>query len=258
MDDIPRSDGPAQRDDVDHVPRPDPPARLDERIRSWIEWLGPARLVTSSIAVIVVCLGGWWLLRSPVPPAESALPRATVSAAATTSLPLVTLPTPSRAGASAGTLPSSSVVIVHVAGSVVRPGVYELPSTGRVVAAVEAAGGATAEADTSQLNLASPLVDGSRIYVPAVGEEVAPLVVPSGTAVGGNEANGAAIGGVVLDVNTATADELDELPGVGPATASAIVTERDRNGPFVSIDDLERVPGIGPAKLAAMRDLVTT
>ncbi len=102
------------------------------------------------------------------------------------------------------------------------------------------------------MNLAAVVVDATRIYVPVVGEEVPPeVVVGSGSGL-------ASIPTGPVDVNRATADELDELPGVGPATALAIVTERERNGPFVDVDDLDRVPGIGPAKLEALRDLVTT
>ena len=111
------------------------------------------------------------------------------------------------------------------------------------------------DADPNALNLAAPLVDGSRIYVPMVGEEVAPPTV----AVGAPTAESTAPATVtVIDVNEATAADLEDLPGVGPATATAIVAERDRNGPFLSVDDLDRVPGIGPAKIEALRELVTT
>ena len=140
-------------------------------------------------------------------------------------------------------------VLVHVAGAVVEPGVYDLASGARVRDAVVAAGGPTDAADWNALNLAAVVSDASRVYVPVVGEDVPPGVLG---------ASGAAVGNGPVDVNRATVDELDQLPGVGPATATAIVTERDRNGPFVDVDDLGRVPGIGPAKLEALRDLVTT
>ena len=148
----------------------------------------------------------------------------------------------------------ASGVTVHVAGSVRTPGVYELESDARVHEAIDQAGGITGDADVDTLNLAAPLADGSRIYVPAVGEDVSATTlidVPFVT--------GAVDAGPVgpIDVNQATAAELDGLPGVGPATSTAIVTERQRNGPFLSVDDLERVPGIGPAKLASIRELVT-
>ncbi len=146
---------------------------------------------------------------------------------------------------------ATSGVTVHVAGSVLTPGVYELDSGARVHEAIDQAGGITVDADVDTLNLAAPLADGSRIYVPAVGEEVlAGALIDVPPVAGAVEAG-------PIDVNQATAAELDGLPGVGPATSMAIVTERQRNGPFLSVDDLERVPGIGPAKLASIRDLVT-
>ncbi len=116
--------------------------------------------------------------------------------------------------------------------------------------AVVAAGGPAPDADWNALNLAAVVVDGTRVYVPAVGEEVVG-VAPVGAGDGAQPVG-------PIDVNRATVEQLETLPGVGPATATAIVTERERNGPFVNVDDLDRVPGIGPAKLAALRDLVTT
>jgi len=133
------------------------------------------------------------------------------------------------------------VVVVHVAGAVVRPGVYTLDSSARVVDAIEAAGGASADAELHRLNLAALLVDGEQILVPRPGEE---LPTPVGE-----------VGGPV-DLNRADAIALQELPGVGPATAAAIVSHRDEHGPFQTVDDLLDVPGIGPAKLAAIADAV--
>jgi competence protein ComEA len=133
---------------------------------------------------------------------------------------------------------------------VVTPGVYELGAGSRVRDAVAAAGGPTPLADANALNLAAIVADASRVYVPVVGESVPPVEALPATV--DDQPTGP------VDVNRATVDELDELPGVGPATAAAIVTERERNGPFASVDDLDRVPGIGPAKLEGLRDLVTT
>ena len=147
-----------------------------------------------------------------------------------------------------------------MAGAVVSAGLYQIEAGARVGAAITLAGGPTPDADIDVVNLAAVVVDGSRIYVPRVGESVPPEVAPAGSSASGSGAAGtaAASGPGIVDVNIATIDELDELPGVGPATAAAIVTERERNGPFVDVDDLDRVPGIGPAKLEALRDLVTT
>jgi competence protein ComEA len=150
---------------------------------------------------------------------------------------------------------TSATIVVHVAGAVVEPGVYRVAANARVVDAVTAAGGATAEGRADALNLAAPLRDGDRVQVPTHAE--APTVVAgvSSAVVGGSAAAAGSTG--PLDVNVATVDELDRLPGVGPATAAAIVAHREANGPFPTIDAIGDVRGIGPAKLEALRPLVT-
>ena len=147
--------------------------------------------------------------------------------------------------ASQSAVDGRSAVVVHVAGSVVRPGVYELPTGSRFVDAVTAAGGPLTRAATDSVNLASVLVDGERVYLPAVGEEIET-----------SESVGAVSTSAVVDINSATAEQLDGLPGIGPSTAAAIVARRDEIGRFVNEDDLLTVPGIGPAKVAALRGLV--
>jgi competence protein ComEA len=139
-------------------------------------------------------------------------------------------------------------VIVDVVGAVHAAGVVRMPAGARVYDAIAAAGGATADADVEQLNLAARLADGARIAVPHKGETLPPST--------GIDSGAAAAAGPV-DLNTATPEALDALPGVGPATAAAIVRDRDEHGPFRSVDDLARVRGIGPAKLEQLRDLVT-
>jgi competence protein ComEA len=183
------------------------------------------------------------------------LPTVSTTTPATDGPPLAspTGPASSQDPPTDATLPSPSVIVVHVAGAVVTPGVYELTSTARVQGAIAAADGPLPDADPNSLNLAAPLSDGSRIYVPRVGEEVPPSMTATDAPTGVVEP-----GTTIVDVNEATAAALEELPGVGPATATAIVAERDRNGPFLSVDDLDRVPGIGPAKIEALRELVTT
>jgi len=241
---------------VDDDLRPAPPRRLSSEFASWVEWFGVARLVTSACAVVIVCLGGWWLIRSPTPPVESSLPRTTASGAAPTTVPSVTVAVAGERSASAEAGSEPVVVVVHVAGAVVEPGVYRFEAGARVADAVERAGGATVDGRPHLLNLAGPLVDGMRVRVPVQGEPVDPALardVPVSTVVGAGAEQIA-----VVDVNVATVSELDALPGVGLATAAAIVAERERNGPFVNVSDLERVPGIGPAKLAAISELVTT
>jgi competence protein ComEA len=133
-----------------------------------------------------------------------------------------------------------------VAGAVARPGVLHLPASARVVDAIEAAGGAALDADTDRVNLAAPLVDGGRIHIPRVGE----VGVPPDAGPGASQPAGP------VDINTADETQLEALPGVGPATASAIVEHRERHGPFASVEALGDVAGIGDAKLAQLRDLV--
>jgi competence protein ComEA len=142
-------------------------------------------------------------------------------------------------------------------GAVRRPGLYRLREGARVADAVARAGGATRSANLAGLNLAAPLVDGTQVLVPLlapVGTAVAP---PAGAP---GDAAASAAGGVAiqkLSLATATADQLDELPGVGPITAQKILDYRAANGPFRSIDDLDAVPGIGPTRIEQLRDLVT-
>jgi competence protein ComEA len=127
-----------------------------------------------------------------------------------------------------------------------------LPGGARVADAVDAAGGLRPDADLDRLNLAAPLSDGQRVWVPIVGQDAPREVDPGGASPGAGTSGAPAI----VDLNTATASELESLPGVGPATAQAILEQRRRVGRFRSVDDLLDVRGIGPSKLAALRDRV--
>lgn len=199
------------------------------------------RLATAAgLAAVLVLVAGWWLWRAAQPPLgprpEDVLPR--VQLTPTTSVVTTT---------------SLGPVLVHVVGAVAQPGVRELPAGARILDAVAAAGGATPDADLARLNLAAPVADGSQVRVPAAGEEIAgPLVVAPPVVGDGGPAGAAG----PVDLNAATPAELEGLPGVGPATAAAIVAWRDANGPFVGVDQLLDVRGIGPAKFEALRDLV--
>lgn len=145
-------------------------------------------------------------------------------------------------------------VFVHIDGAVVAPGVYELTGAlPRVNDAVIAAGGLADDADTSALNLAAVLSDGEKIHVPRQGEAMAAGQNPSGAASGSDV--GASSSGAI-NINTATAEELDSLPGIGPSTATAIVEDRERNGPFASPEDLMRVSGIGEGKFSKLKDRI--
>lgn len=134
---------------------------------------------------------------------------------------------------------------VHVGGWVVAPGVVSIPEGSRVADAVAAAGGMRPGAAADGINLASPVSDGDQVIVPG----------PDGSG-GGEAQGGSGSGDGPIHLNTATAVELQELPGVGPVLAERIVAHREANGRFETVEDLLDVPGIGEAKLAALRDLV--
>jgi competence protein ComEA len=141
----------------------------------------------------------------------------------------------------------SPTAFVHVVGQVNSPGLYELPSGSRVVDAVAAAGGFTATADQTQLNLAQVVEDGQQIVVLAQGAP--PVVAPE---------SGAGSAGGTVDINTADATALQTLDGIGPALAQRIVTYRAAHGGFRTVNDLQNVTGIGPKKFAAIKANVST
>lgn len=185
------------------------------------------------VALLAVTLGGagLWYVRS--------LPRPVEVAAA---------PSGGTASAPASANPSPEVVVlVDVAGWVHRPGVYEFTEGARVIDAIDAAGGARSGALLEALNLAAPLTDGTQILVPREGQEgVAPAPVTGGAVAGG-----------LVNVNSAIATELEELPGIGEVIAQRIIDYRTENGPFATVDELVDVSGIGDAILESIRELVT-
>ncbi len=151
--------------------------------------------------------------------------------------------------------PTPEPLRVHVAGAVVRPGVYTLDKNGRVEDAVEAAGGFVAEADKNALNLAARLEDGQRLDIPFVAgyepeEEEGFVVVSEGTP-------SPQAGEGLININTASLEELDTLPGIGPTIAQRIIDYRTANGPFATIEDILNVSGIGSATFAEIEDLIT-
>jgi competence protein ComEA len=217
-----------------------PPEPFIERIQLVLdEWRGRVPWSALVALAVVAFAATWWWARpdpvAPVPP-EELLPLATP----------VSTPTP-----------APSMLIVHVAGAVAEPGVLTVTEGARVLDVVELAGGATAQADLARVNLAGVVADGERVWIPIIGETEPPVVVGSTPPRGGSGVVGGGAPGPV-DVNTATVDELEVLPGVGPTTAASIIDHRERNGPFASLDDLLDVSGIGPAKLEALRAAATT
>lgn len=201
-------------------------------------------VVVAVLAAVVVGAGAVWVARSG---------RADTGTGAVPWSGTTVLGAPAEVEASPTTAPG---ILVHAAGAVGAPGVYRLPAGARVGDLLAAAGGARPDADVDRLNLAAPLADGQRLLVPRVGEPSVAPVVPEG----GSGATDAAPAGTgtkgPVALNTAGEEELQTLPGIGPATAAAIVEHRRRNGPFATVDDLLDVRGIGPAKLEALRDLV--
>lgn len=192
--------------------------------------------------VVVLTLGGaaFWYMRSLPRPVQIAAPApdglAPGSASVTTS--------PSSASSS----PSPAGLIVDVSGWVLHPGVYEFTAGQRVIDAVRRAGGARRGADLGAINLAAPLVDGSQIVVPRAG---------GGPGPGGSGVVTGPGGVALININSASQQQLETLSGVGPVLAAAIVAYRTQHGPFHSVDDLLDVSGIGPATLQALRPQVT-
>lgn len=196
----------------------------------------------AAAAVVASVVVGVAVLRGPAPPPPEL------------SLPVAGGPgDPSSSTTTSTAAPEPVEVVVHAAGAVARPGVYRLATGARVADLLDAAGGPAGGADLDRLNLAAPLRDGDRVFVPLAGEDV-PSVVAGGGATSAGEGDAAPV--ELIDLNTATLAELDTLPGVGPATAQAILEERDRRGGFSAVEDLLDVRGIGEAKLAGLRDLV--
>ena len=192
--------------------------------------LDPRRLaLLAAVALVIVVLG----VRHMAGRAQGA------------AAPAQTLPVqPAAAGSGA----EGGLVTVHVAGAVRSPGVYRLRRGSRVDDAVRRAGGAARRADLSAVNLAAPLEDGRQVVVPALAPE---------PQVGGGSASAAPAATAKINLNTATAEQLDTLAGIGPATAAKILAHREQHGAFGSVEEVGDVPGIGERRLEALRELVT-
>jgi competence protein ComEA len=141
-------------------------------------------------------------------------------------------------------VPSSVELAVYVTGAVLSPGVYYLPEESRVQDALEAAGGPTVNADLDRVNLATRVHDEDQIYFPEVGEENLPSTRTGGSGEG------------LININTASAAELERLPGIGPALAQSIVDFRESHGPFGAIDEINDVRGIGQGVFEEIRELI--
>ena len=201
---------------------------MDGGFREWLAGLGRREMVLLALLGLALVGGaGLWYVRSLPKPVEV------------------------RAGpVAAAPSPTQSMLFVHVAGWVRRPGVYELREGDRVIDAIERAGGPKRGADLGGLNLAALLVDAQQILVP----RPVPAAPPAGTVPPEGETPS---GSTLVNVNVSTAEELETLPGIGEVLAATIIQYREENGPFTSVDQLVEVSGIGEVTLEEIRDLVT-
>src|SRR5688500_14956248 len=218
-------------------PRPHLSTGMDALRDRFQEWRADTRVGVIAMVVIAVIAGVVWYRVGVSGGNESAR----VSESRTSVADAPRAPTPTT---------TARAVVVHVAGAVTNPGVVELPVGSRVIDAIEAAGGGRFGADFDRLNLAATLSDGQRVLVPKVGQVVA-LEPDAGATLDGSAQGG------LLNLNTATPAQLEELPGIGPTLAAAIIEERDRRGGFESVNELRDVRGIGEKRFADLRDHVT-
>ena len=223
-----------------------------KKVQTTIKWFGLSRLIGSVLSLIAVALAGWWLLRVPPPPPEDSIP---IASTATTLSFAVSSPQTIEL---ATELDKKLVkeLTVHIAGAVKTPGIYQFRLGARINDGVVAAGGATAQADLDSVNLAMLLSEGEQIYIPKRNEKphiiVQPRFTNSNSSNSSNSLNNSTNNElqISININTATAIELEQLAGVGPSTAKAIIAFREKNGGFKTVEDLLNVRGIGPAKLS--------
>lgn len=226
-------------------PADSPPAR-------GLRWIVPVRALVVLLAMVAAALGVLWFSSLGGRGSSSPLPGQTAIAVP----PMggtadgLTGPPPSYPGASGD---ARQEVLVHVAGAVERPGIIRLPAGSRVYQAIDAAGGVRADAEVSAVNLAAELHDGTQILVPTTSQAAAGMIPQSPGQASAHDPGQAAAGRV--NINSADAQQLDTLPGIGPVIAARIVAWRQEHGPFGSLSALQAVPGIGAKLLAGLKDV---
>jgi competence protein ComEA len=212
-------------------------------------WLDRNRHVVFIISSIIALGGavGFYLWQPVQNPIEILPPEATATPAPTLAPPPTATPTPAP-------------VRVYVTGAVVNSDVYFLPRGSIIKDAVKAAGGFTPDADPERINQAQELKDQQQIHIPRLGEENPPPLVQGGQGdsnEGGRGGSAVLVSGGVINLNTATLEQLDTLPGIGPAIAQRIVDYRETIGGFTSIDEITQVSGIGEATFAKIKNSIT-
>ena len=201
---------------------------MEGGFRAWLAGLGRGEMVALSLVGVAIAGGaGLWYVRSLPRPIESVE---------------VSQPVP-------GPTPTPAPLFVHVAGWVRNPGVYELQTGERVIDAIERAGGPRQGADLNALNLAALVADAQQVFVPRR------TAAPAGAA--GQTTSPGGVGSQKINLNLATAEDLETLPGIGEVLAQRIIEHRESNGPFTTVDELQEVSGIGEQRLADIRDQVT-
>lgn len=296
-EDTVRLSGASHAEDSSEAPKGSEILKEPEALEEWDDWeeweeedapgttrrtrwgISPRALVLVALIVLAVII--WGVSQFSAAPRSEPVAQTSIAASGTAS---DTAQGSGQVAESAHPTPQPSSVTevrVHVAGAVNNPGVYTLPANGRAVDAIAAASGAAADADLDRVNLAGELTDGMQLYVPRRGETAAPAPIQPHTGAAQGASQGASQGGGSqpqrtltpsggtgtagtsaasqgsVNINTATAEQLQSLPRIGPAMAQRIITWREAHGGFRSVDELDAVPGIGPTLLETLRPLVT-
>jgi competence protein ComEA len=243
------------------------PAGWRARVERLLDGVARQRVAVAFVALLALAAAGILWLNAQPRAADPPPSQASGSGGAALVLPRADAADGAAAGGAAAPgqpaaagQPTGATIAVDVVGRVQRPGLVRLPPGSRVLDAIEAAGGTVSGADLEAVNLARKVVDGEQIRIPRHGEAVAPS--PDGATAGATDSGAAGAPGsagqpgVPLDLNTATAEQLDTLPGIGEVTANQIIAYRTAH-PFRTVDDLRQVPGIGDRRFDLLKDLVT-